>query len=151
VAEVQGILTDKFHQLIHAPPPPPPPGRSPGYYTVSGAGNATWNGRYVRTEEVSEMSSDLTYATKGCGDCSLYSNGGVWRLAIRGEQRAPQLSAARSALRRHDYFVAERLFGGAPGNDVYYVAPEATGLPPTAGWEVGAGTAPAPKLVAGPL
>eukprot|EP01052_Picozoa_sp_SAG31_P050289 SAG31_NODE_11409_length_1034_cov_1.281283_1_plen_151_part_00 len=95
VASVQSILTDKFNQIIHLPGPPAPPGPSPPYYNVSGAGSIDWNGQYIRVRG-SESSLMYKSTSKTCSNCSLYSNGGTWRLAIRGKELfyvAPQPSA----------------------------------------------------------
>jgi hypothetical protein len=88
VAEVQSILTSEFDQLIHLPkpePPSPPPADCPQYYNVSGAGDARWNGHYMRDARPHVA---LTYLSTTCAGCSLYVYGGVWRLGINGKEVA---------------------------------------------------------------
>lgn len=125
VAEVQNILTSRFDQIVHLPPPPAPPGPSPRYYNVSGAGAARWNGKYIRTASGMDIDQSPLYksTSKSCADCSLYSNGGTWRLAVEGKE----------------------LF--------YVASQESTLPPlPASDWTVAeGGVAPSPTLVAGPL
>ena len=99
--------------------------RGLGYYNVSGAGAARWNGKYIRTSASTGRAQPPQYksTSKSCADCSLYSNEGTWRLAVEGEE-------------------------------LFYVASQASTLPPlsASGWTVAqGGVAPAPGLVAGPL
>lgn len=80
VTEVQRLLTEQFHQLIHMEAPVPP-SEAPLYYNVTGAGSTTWNGQYKRSGD-----SQLAYDSTTCETCSLYQNSGAWRLAIRGKE-----------------------------------------------------------------
>lgn len=82
VTAVQDVLLNKFHQRIHGPPGGPPPGPpGPAYYNVSGAGSANFDGHY---------SASGTYdgRTQYCSTppACLYSEGGVWRIAIQGRE-----------------------------------------------------------------
>lgn len=80
VGEVQAVLAKGFGQRVHGPPhkrPPPPPPHKKPFYNVSGAGSAAWNGHYVY--------SGGTYKSTTCSVCSLYTYGGVWRLATYGQ------------------------------------------------------------------
>ena len=80
VGEVQAILTKSFGQRVHGPPhprPPPAPHKEP-FYNVSGAGSAEWNGLYAYV-------SAGRYKSTTCPFCSLYTFGGVWRLAKYGQ------------------------------------------------------------------
>jgi hypothetical protein len=127
VTQVQAVLTSaQFKQLIHSPgagPPGPPPGPAPQFYNVSGAGSPSWNGQYVRAGSVDDSTHDgaggLLFTSTSCSSCSLYAEGGDWRLAVAGKE-------------------------------LFYVNGSPAALPPTGGWVVANGTAPAPTLLAGP-
>jgi hypothetical protein len=129
VTAVQELLTNHFHQIFHlnGSNPAPPSGPIPSYYTVSGGGSASWNGKYVKDgPDIAGISggsgegTQLSYTSTTCKDCQLYpSPSGVWRIAIQGKE-------------------------------LFYVAALAASLPPLTGWTVANGTAPAPTLVAGP-
>jgi len=119
VSKVQSILTNTFHQDIHsdAPPPPtPPPPPAPQYFVVAGAGSSDWNGKYNK-----QGSSD-NYALTTNPAHALYSNGGVWRLAIDGKEL---------------YYVA--------------VSRSALPPLSAKAWTVANGSSPAPSLTAGPV
>ena len=64
----------------------------------------------------------LHYSSASCDDCSLYANG--------------QPGVWRLAI---------------AGKELFYVASQASGLPPLKGWTVANGASPAPTLIAGPL
>ena len=78
VERVQATLVQRFGQRIHGPPQKRPPPHVKHEYRVSGAGSDDWNGRYVFNGESGRHEST------SCPHCSLYSYGGVWRLAIVG-------------------------------------------------------------------
>jgi len=84
VTQVQGILRERFQQIVHINEPV----TAPEYYDVLGAGNDVWNGRY--TLQKTSDSADVVYTStnKDCPNhvpCSLYAFQGVWRLASRGK------------------------------------------------------------------
>ena len=82
VTDVQGILVNTFGQRIHGPPFSPPPGPAASYYNVTGAGSPFVNGQL--------FNNNITYNGLpqfcGSGPACLYSEGGVWRLAIQGKE-----------------------------------------------------------------
>jgi hypothetical protein len=94
------------------------------YYNATGAGTTAWDGQYTLTKRTMGggpvYESDSEQCPNGLA-CSLYSNGGVWRLASLG---------------RELFYVA----GSKTG----------TTSPALLGWGCANGTAPAPTLVAGP-
>ena len=84
VAAVQKILADTFRQRIHGPPgraPHPPPPKGPAFYSVSGAGSAEWNGKYVPGG-----GPYGGYHSTTCATCFLYAMDGVWRFGIVGKE-----------------------------------------------------------------
>ena len=82
VSAVQDILVSTFHQRIHGPPGGPLPGPAPAYYNVSGAGKASLNGQYKATGNQVNDRPEYCGGTPAC----LYSNDGVWRIAILGQE-----------------------------------------------------------------
>ena len=127
---VQAILVSTFNQDIHVvkASPAPPPGHAPKSYTVSGAGDAAWNGVYTldvdQAESADSVKGDgLMWTQSTNRKHQLYKSMGAWRLAVRAQA-------------------------------VYYLASGESGrggLPPLTGWLVeSAGKAPAPMLIAGP-
>ena len=97
------------------------------YFNVSGAGSAGWNGQYLLTEQTYGGQRMYARVDKSCpngGTCSLYSSGGVWRLASFGQE----------------------LFYTADGPS----AERGGAQPPLTGWTIDNGTTPAPSLTAGP-
>ena len=126
VAKVQSILVSGFGQQIHvaAAPSPVPPQDVPKSYTVVGAGDASWNGKYdlVKTSTALAAASSPTYALTSNATRSIYNAMGFWRIAVHGVGLA-------------------------------YTADQTTPsqLPPAKGWTPAAlGKAPAPTLTAGP-
>ena len=133
VAKLQALLSGMTPpQRIHGPPqhptpPPTPPVKRALYFNVSGAGSAEWNGQYSLTAQTYDGQRIYERVDKDCpngGTCSLYSYGGVWRLASVGHE----------------------LFYTADGPS----AERGGAQPPLTGWMVDNGTAPAPSLTAGP-
>jgi hypothetical protein len=51
VTAVQDVLKNVYNQSFHGPPsrrpPSPPAPPAPGWYAVSGAGDASWDGNYT--------------------------------------------------------------------------------------------------------
>ena len=118
VTIVQGILTSKFSQRIHGPPFAPPPGPQPKYFNVSGAGSTAFNGQFRDTGNIFDGQSVFCGVSPAC----LYSEEGVWRLAVMGKEL---------------FYVANNPSAEPP-------------LSP-GDWHCANGTAPLPLLIPGPL
>merc|ERR1711871_1722136 len=115
VTQVQRILKEKFQQVIHVNEPL----TRPQYYDVIGAGNTVWNGRYTLQTASDSTPTVYTSSNKDCPNnepCSLYSYGGVWRLASAGKE----------------------VF--------YHALGDSGAVPPTIGWVSADGSGPAPTL-----
>jgi hypothetical protein len=121
VSQVQFVLSSTFNQTLHVDAPPPNP---PKYYDVAGAGDAAWNGRYMLQESKADEALVYVSSNADCPNqkpCSLYTFGGVWRLASQGLEV---------------FYVGD---ASVPG-----------GLPPPTGWSAADGSEPAPTLTAAP-
>ena len=91
-----GVFSGHFNQIIHIGQHKPV-GPTPKYYTVTQAGNSTWNGRYT-VSTATTAKGELVYTSTTCAECSLYASpGSIWRLAIEGKELV-YVAASASAL-----------------------------------------------------
>ena len=130
VAQVRTILANELGQRVNGPPgknpPGPPPGPTPTYFNVSGAGDAAWNGHYVRSSD--QYGGKFIYTCEDCTQCpnseacELYYTESAWRFASMGKELfyTSKLGSAEPPLKASD-------------------------------WQTANGTAPPPSLVAGPI
>ena len=123
ITGVQEVLRRVYGQAIHGPPagpPSPPPFSGAQWYKVSGAGGIEWDGFYVFA--------------------SMYQGLPVYR---------SNSSACPSSVACALYAWDGTWRIGDLGHEVFYKAVHRSTTPPSSGWAVANGTAPAPH-VAGP-